>query len=41
VPFQAWLAGRSGKRATPPAMGAPDHGLPPLEPAPGRYVRER
>jgi polyhydroxyalkanoate synthase subunit PhaC len=41
VPFQAWLAARSGKRAAPPAMGAPEHGLPPLEPAPGRYVRER
>ena len=41
APFQAWLAERSGKRATPPAMGAPEQGLPPLEPAPGRYVRER
>ena len=41
VPFQAWLAERSGKRTTPPTMGAPEKGLPPLGPAPGRYVGER
>jgi polyhydroxyalkanoate synthase subunit PhaC len=41
VPFQAWLAERSGERTTPPATGAPNKGLPPLDPAPGRYVRER
>jgi polyhydroxyalkanoate synthase subunit PhaC len=41
VPFQAWLAERSGERTTPPTMGAPNKGLPPLDPAPGRYVRER
>jgi polyhydroxyalkanoate synthase len=41
VPFQAWLAARSGERTAPPSMGAPEHGLPPLEPAPGRYVLAR
>ena len=41
VPFQAWLVERSGERTTPPPMGAPEQGLPPLDPAPGRYVRER
>jgi polyhydroxyalkanoate synthase len=40
VPFEAWLAERSGEQTAPPAMGAPDNGLPPLEPAPGRYVLE-
>jgi len=39
--FAAWLAERSGERTTPPPMGAPDNGLPPLEPAPGTYVLER
>jgi len=33
-----WLAERSGPKGPTPAMGAPDDGLPPLEPAPGRYV---
>ncbi|MEZ5904899.1 MAG: alpha/beta fold hydrolase [Geminicoccaceae bacterium] len=41
VPFQAWLAERSGKRTALPPMGAPEKGLPPLDPAPGRYVLER
>lgn len=36
-----WLARRSGPLAEPPPMGAPDRGLPPLEPAPGRYVMQR
>lgn len=41
VPFQAWLAEGSGERIAPPPMGAPEKGLPPLDPAPGRYVLER
>jgi polyhydroxyalkanoate synthase len=36
-----WLQEKSSGRAAPPSMGAPRHGLPPLEPAPGRYVLER
>ena len=35
----AWLAARStAEQMPPPAMGAPDAGLPPLDPAPGSYV---
>lgn len=41
VPYQAWLAGLSGPPVAPPAMGAPDKGLPPLGPAPGEHVRQR
>jgi polyhydroxyalkanoate synthase len=37
----AWLEARSGAPAAPPPLGAPDLGLPPLAPAPGRYVLER
>lgn len=36
-----WLAARSGAPVPPPAMGAPDAGLPPLCPAPGTYVTMR
>ena len=36
-----WLEKHSGRRVAPPAMGAPEAGLPPLEAAPGRYVRVR
>ena len=36
-----WLSDRSsGDLAAPPAMGAPDHKLPPLGPAPGAYVHQ-
>ncbi len=41
LPFQAWLAEHSGERVAPPPIGAPEHGLPPLDEAPGRYVLER
>jgi polyhydroxyalkanoate synthase len=34
----AWLATHGGGLAAPPAMGAPQHGLPALAAAPGRYV---
>jgi polyhydroxyalkanoate synthase len=36
-----WLDQHSGARVAAPSMGAPAHGLPPLEAAPGGYVRER
>ena len=36
-----WLEKHSSRRVAPPAMGAPEAGLPPLEAAPGRYVRVR
>jgi polyhydroxyalkanoate synthase len=36
--WQTWLAERSKKGATPPRVGAPGAGLPPLGPAPGTYV---
>lgn len=39
--WAAWLAERSGEPVPPPPMGAPEKGLPPLEPAPGRYVLMR
>ena len=35
----AWLNKRSGKKVDPPKMGSDDH--PPIEDAPGTYVRER
>ena len=38
--WQAWLvASGSGERVPPPPMGAPAAGLPPLEDAPGSFVR--
>ena len=36
-----WLESKSTGRATPPALGAPDKGYPPLGAAPGQYVLER
>jgi polyhydroxyalkanoate synthase len=36
--WQSWLAHHSSGRVTPPAMGARDHGYPPLDTAPGSYV---
>jgi polyhydroxyalkanoate synthase len=38
--WDRWLRARSGGRTAPPAMGAAEAGYPPLEPAPGRYVRQ-
>ncbi|MBU3887886.1 alpha/beta fold hydrolase [Methylosinus sp. KRF6] len=37
----SWLDARSGGRASPPALGAPEKGYPSLENAPGAYVLER
>ena len=37
----AWLEARSGTPIPPPSMGAVEHGLPPLEDAPGTYVHQR
>jgi len=37
--WQRWLAQSSQGRVAPPAMGASDQGLPPIEDAPGQYVR--
>ncbi len=38
--WQDWLTQRSGEPVAPPQTGAPDAGLPVLDDAPGRYVRE-
>lgn len=35
-----WLGAHSSAPTTPPSLGAPGAGSPPLDPAPGRYVRE-
>jgi polyhydroxyalkanoate synthase len=39
--WTAWLNDHSGGTVEPPSMGAPDHELPALEPAPGSYVLMR
>jgi polyhydroxyalkanoate synthase len=39
--WQAWLQERSGSPVAPPALGAPERGYPPLDDAPGQYVREK
>ena len=36
-----WLATHSGEPVTPPPLGLPDKGYPPLAAAPGSYVLER
>jgi polyhydroxyalkanoate synthase len=41
TPWMAWLKGHSSAQVVPPAMGAPQAGLPVLEPAPGSYVHQR
>ncbi len=39
IAWHEWMtAAGSGERVAPPPMGAPERGLNPLEPAPGRYV---
>ncbi|AKI02205.1 poly(3-hydroxyalkanoate) synthetase [Hoeflea sp. IMCC20628] len=35
-----WLNGKSSGMTTPPPMGAPAKGYPPLEPAPGAYIHQ-
>jgi len=39
--WAVWLTRHSGRRVPPPAMGAPQAGLPPLDAAPGLYVHQR
>jgi polyhydroxyalkanoate synthase len=39
--WAAWLASHSGEPTSPPSMGAPAAGFPPLMPAPGSYVLMR
>ena len=36
--WQDWLTKRSSRQTTPPTLGAPQAGYPPLDDAPGRYV---
>ncbi len=38
--WQEWLAAHSGERTSPPSMGTPERGYPPLKNAPGTYVLE-
>jgi len=38
--WQRWLAGHSGKRVSPPPMGAPDKGYGVIGNAPGSYVMQ-
>jgi polyhydroxyalkanoate synthase len=39
--WAAWLVAHSSPRVAPPRLGTPAAGLPPLEDAPGTYVRQR
>ncbi len=41
IAWGEWLAARSGDPVSPPPMGSPDKGYPPLCDAPGSYVLER
>jgi polyhydroxyalkanoate synthase len=41
TPWVKWLTRHSTRQVPPPAMGAAQAGLPPLEAAPGRYVHQR
>jgi polyhydroxyalkanoate synthase len=38
--WRGWLEEHGGGRATPPELGAPERGRPPLGPAPGTYVHQ-
>ncbi len=39
--WEQWLAERSGAKAKPPKLGAPEEGYPPVADAPGSYVLQR
>ncbi len=39
--WEQWLAERSGAKAKPPELGAPEEGYPPVADAPGSYVLQR
>jgi polyhydroxyalkanoate synthase subunit PhaC len=39
--WTSWIEEKSKGRTVPPAMGAPEKGLPPLGKAPGSYIHER
>ncbi len=41
IEWSRWLDGHSGEPVAPPALGAVDKGLPPLDDAPGTYVFQR
>jgi polyhydroxyalkanoate synthase len=41
TPWDQWLARHSSRKRPPPAMGAPEAGLPPLSAAPGHFVFTR
>jgi len=41
APWHRWIASASGKKGTPPSMGAPEKGYEVLDDAPGTYVREK
>jgi polyhydroxyalkanoate synthase len=36
-----WIEAWSGDRVSPPPLGSPEHGYPPIADAPGEYVRAR
>ncbi|MCY0093473.1 PHA/PHB synthase family protein [Hoeflea ulvae] len=38
--WTGWLAAKSTRMTSPPDIGAPDNGYPPLGPAPGTYIHQ-